>query len=267
MPNSVRGPGAGPRTTGRPVPQRQPASAAAAGPPVAVRGRSPPGARRAAAAAAPGCHGPAGPAQPLGPGLHDHAAGARRGQAGLAPGGRRRRVRQRRRAGPAAHLSHRRAARRGARPGRQPVRLHRRGLPGRGRPHGGRGPGSDGARRWPRCSTSRAADLEERLSRDSRYVVLAAQVSPEITDAIEELELSGLLFEDDPVRLYPAGDRRRTGHRLRRPRGRRAGRHRAGLPGRARRYAGPAAGRGGQRRQPDPVRASTSRRRPPTAAR
>jgi cell division protein FtsI (penicillin-binding protein 3) len=50
-----------------------------------------------------------------------------------------------------------------------------------------------------------AADLEERLSRDSRYVVLAAQVSPEITDAVEELELSGLSYEEDPVRLYPAG--------------------------------------------------------------
>jgi len=50
-----------------------------------------------------------------------------------------------------------------------------------------------------------AADLEERLSRDSRYVVLAAQVSPEITDAVEELELPGLFYEDDPVRLYPAG--------------------------------------------------------------
>jgi cell division protein FtsI (penicillin-binding protein 3) len=50
-----------------------------------------------------------------------------------------------------------------------------------------------------------ADELEERLSRDTRYVVLAAQVSPEITDAIEDLELSGLLFEDDPVRLYPAG--------------------------------------------------------------
>ena len=50
-----------------------------------------------------------------------------------------------------------------------------------------------------------AADLEERLTRDSRYVVLAAQVSPEITDAVEELELSGLSYEEDPVRLYPAG--------------------------------------------------------------
>ncbi|TFV62925.1 penicillin-binding protein 2, partial [Blastococcus sp. CT_GayMR20] len=50
-----------------------------------------------------------------------------------------------------------------------------------------------------------AAELEEKLSRDSRYVVLAAQVSPEITDAIDELGLSGLSYEDDPVRLYPAG--------------------------------------------------------------
>jgi cell division protein FtsI (penicillin-binding protein 3) len=47
--------------------------------------------------------------------------------------------------------------------------------------------------------------LTEKLSRDSRYVVLASKVSPEITDAIDELELRGVLFEDDPVRLYPAG--------------------------------------------------------------
>jgi len=48
-------------------------------------------------------------------------------------------------------------------------------------------------------------ELEEKLTRDSRYVVLAAQVSPEVTDAIDDLELSGLTYEDDPVRLYPAG--------------------------------------------------------------
>jgi cell division protein FtsI (penicillin-binding protein 3) len=49
------------------------------------------------------------------------------------------------------------------------------------------------------------ADLAAKLSRDNRYVVLAAQVSPETTDAIDELELPGVSFEDDPVRLYPAG--------------------------------------------------------------
>jgi cell division protein FtsI (penicillin-binding protein 3) len=48
-------------------------------------------------------------------------------------------------------------------------------------------------------------ELTEKLSRDSRYVVLAAQVPPETVDAIEDLELSGILFEPDPVRLYPAG--------------------------------------------------------------
>jgi cell division protein FtsI (penicillin-binding protein 3) len=48
-------------------------------------------------------------------------------------------------------------------------------------------------------------ELTERLSQDSRYVVLAAQVAPETVDAIEALELPGVLFEDDPVRLYPAG--------------------------------------------------------------
>jgi cell division protein FtsI (penicillin-binding protein 3) len=49
------------------------------------------------------------------------------------------------------------------------------------------------------------SELTEKLSQDNRYVVLAAQVSPETTDAIEKLELSGISFEDDPVRLYPAG--------------------------------------------------------------
>jgi cell division protein FtsI (penicillin-binding protein 3) len=49
-----------------------------------------------------------------------------------------------------------------------------------------------------------AADLAEKLSGDTRYVVLAPQVSPETVDAIKDLELSGVSFEDDPVRLYPA---------------------------------------------------------------
>jgi cell division protein FtsI (penicillin-binding protein 3) len=48
-------------------------------------------------------------------------------------------------------------------------------------------------------------ELTARLSQDSRYVVLASQVPPETVDAIEALELRGVLFEDDPVRLYPAG--------------------------------------------------------------
>jgi cell division protein FtsI (penicillin-binding protein 3) len=48
-------------------------------------------------------------------------------------------------------------------------------------------------------------ELTERLSADSRYVVLGRQVSPETTDAIDELALAGVSFEDDPVRLYPAG--------------------------------------------------------------
>jgi cell division protein FtsI (penicillin-binding protein 3) len=50
-----------------------------------------------------------------------------------------------------------------------------------------------------------APELTEKLSQDSRYVVLASQVPPETVDAIEALELAGVLFEDDPVRLYPAG--------------------------------------------------------------
>jgi cell division protein FtsI (penicillin-binding protein 3) len=48
-------------------------------------------------------------------------------------------------------------------------------------------------------------ELTEKLSADSRYVVLASQISPETTDAIDALELGGVFFEDDPVRLYPAG--------------------------------------------------------------
>jgi cell division protein FtsI (penicillin-binding protein 3) len=48
-------------------------------------------------------------------------------------------------------------------------------------------------------------ELTEKLSADSRYVVLASKVSPETTDAIDALELGGIFFEDDPVRLYPAG--------------------------------------------------------------
>ncbi|MGY1623294.1 peptidoglycan D,D-transpeptidase FtsI family protein [Geodermatophilus sp. SYSU D00965] len=49
------------------------------------------------------------------------------------------------------------------------------------------------------------SDLTDELSRDSRYVVLASQVTPETVDAIDALGLGGIFFEDDPVRLYPAG--------------------------------------------------------------
>jgi len=48
-------------------------------------------------------------------------------------------------------------------------------------------------------------ELTAKLSQDDRYVVLADRVTPETTDAIDELELPGISFEDDPVRLYPAG--------------------------------------------------------------
>ena len=50
-----------------------------------------------------------------------------------------------------------------------------------------------------------AAELTDKLERDGRYVVLASQISPDTVEAIEELELLGIFFEDDPVRLYPAG--------------------------------------------------------------
>src|SRR5215218_2511641 len=49
------------------------------------------------------------------------------------------------------------------------------------------------------------SELTEKLERDTRYVVLASQVPPETVDAIENLELVGVTFADDPVRLYPAG--------------------------------------------------------------
>jgi cell division protein FtsI (penicillin-binding protein 3) len=48
-------------------------------------------------------------------------------------------------------------------------------------------------------------DLTAKLSQKNRYVVLASQVSPQTTDAIQKLQLAGISFEDDPVRLYPAG--------------------------------------------------------------
>jgi cell division protein FtsI (penicillin-binding protein 3) len=52
------------------------------------------------------------------------------------------------------------------------------------------------------------AELTEKLSRDSRYVVLADQVATDVTDQIRALPAdtrAGLGYEDDPVRLYPAG--------------------------------------------------------------
>ncbi|GAB3303634.1 penicillin-binding protein 2 [Geodermatophilus aquaeductus] len=49
------------------------------------------------------------------------------------------------------------------------------------------------------------SDLTGELTRDGRYVVLARQVSPETVDAIDALDLAGIVFEDDPVRLYPTG--------------------------------------------------------------
>ncbi len=48
-------------------------------------------------------------------------------------------------------------------------------------------------------------ELTEKLSAEGRYVELATQVPPETADAVEELELPGIVLVDDPVRLYPAG--------------------------------------------------------------
>ncbi|WP_222263818.1 peptidoglycan D,D-transpeptidase FtsI family protein [Modestobacter marinus] len=50
-----------------------------------------------------------------------------------------------------------------------------------------------------------AEELTEKLSRDTRYVVLAEEVAPDVADRVRELGLGGLVYEYDPVRLYPAG--------------------------------------------------------------
>jgi cell division protein FtsI (penicillin-binding protein 3) len=51
-----------------------------------------------------------------------------------------------------------------------------------------------------------ASELTAKLSdRSTRYVVLASRVTPQTTDKIDALQLPGISFEDDPVRLYPAG--------------------------------------------------------------
>jgi cell division protein FtsI (penicillin-binding protein 3) len=49
------------------------------------------------------------------------------------------------------------------------------------------------------------ADLTDKLSQKSRYVVLASQILPQTTDQVSALNLPGISFEDDPLRLYPAG--------------------------------------------------------------
>ena len=47
--------------------------------------------------------------------------------------------------------------------------------------------------------------LTTKLSQHTRYVVLAGKISPEKVTAIQALGLPGVSFEDDPLRLYPAG--------------------------------------------------------------
>src|SRR3954453_23400807 len=49
------------------------------------------------------------------------------------------------------------------------------------------------------------SELTGKLSRDSRYVILAAPAHPQTTHAIDGLGLAGISFEDNPIRLYPAG--------------------------------------------------------------
>ena len=47
--------------------------------------------------------------------------------------------------------------------------------------------------------------LTAKLSQHTRYVILATKISPEKVSAIQALHLAGVSFEDDPLRLYPAG--------------------------------------------------------------
>jgi cell division protein FtsI (penicillin-binding protein 3) len=51
--------------------------------------------------------------------------------------------------------------------------------------------------------------LTEKLTPDSdenRYEVLATEVPPQTTEAVDALEIPGIYFEPDPVRVYPAGE-------------------------------------------------------------
>jgi cell division protein FtsI (penicillin-binding protein 3) len=48
--------------------------------------------------------------------------------------------------------------------------------------------------------------LTRLLSEDGQYAVLAEEVPPETTEAVEALDLPGIFFEEDPVRTYPAGE-------------------------------------------------------------
>ena len=174
------------------------------------------------------------------------------GRLAAAPGRRRRGLRQRRRAGPAAHLSGRRRAGRGARPQRPPVRLHRRGLPGDRRSVGGRRPGAHrpGAHHAARRPGSRAHGeaVGGQPLRRPRDPDLAGDRRRHRGARAARRPLRGR-----PGPAVPGRRRRRPGGRVRRPGRHRPGRHRADLRGRAVRDAGRAHRRGGQRRQPDPV--------------
>ncbi|WP_309229614.1 hypothetical protein [Blastococcus sp. TML/M2B] len=97
------------------------------------------------------------------------------------------------------------------------------------------------------------AELTEKLAGEGRYQLLAEGVPPETADAVRELGLAGIVITDAPERRYPAGAVGGQVVGLRRPRRHRPGGHRADLRGRARRHAGHPPARGGQRRQPHPL--------------
>ncbi len=50
-----------------------------------------------------------------------------------------------------------------------------------------------------------AERIEELLNQDLQWVPLAHKVSPEVKEKIEELEIEGIGFEEEPKRFYPEG--------------------------------------------------------------
>jgi cell division protein FtsI (penicillin-binding protein 3) len=49
------------------------------------------------------------------------------------------------------------------------------------------------------------ADLTEKLTEHTRYVVLARHLAPDPIGKVKALQLGGVFVEDDPARLYPVG--------------------------------------------------------------
>lgn len=64
---------------------------------------------------------------------------------------------------------------------------------------------ADYAKRLAPLLSMSVPDLTEKLSRESRYVRLKQKVDEETAQAIREMKLKGIVFEDQFVRLYPNG--------------------------------------------------------------